>query len=303
MWLHKPDPAKGEPGMPTQTPLVMMRFTERAKAGELMAKMSRDATAEEKEYEGVTYRLARKEDGAAFQPDERTIVVGSESDVERVIRSRGGPVPSILGGEEGWRAFRNDHVVLAADESVTTAWFEQVEAAGSAGPFGPLCENVSRAMLGLRLDDQMRIRVVATCDDEEGAVRVEETLRALLVLVRNSVTQRRARLDERPKSEPAEIAATRAAEDFTSSTTIRREGSVVRGEASGELGLLARIGLLMSFQRASQETEARNNLKQIALAMNNFHDTYKCFPPAVLRALIEKADDQPVDWRSKIPER
>jgi len=301
MWLHKPDPAKREPGMPTQTPLVMMRFVERAKAEELMAKMSEKATVEEKKYDGVTYRLACREDGAALQPDERTILVGNKSDVDRVIRSRGGPVPAVLGGNEGWLAFRNDHAVLAADESATKGWFEQVdavEAAGSAAIYGPLRDNVTRAMLGLRLDDQMRIRVVATCNDEEGASRVEETLRAILVLGRNWATGRRARPDQAPEGQPDAIESTRAAEDLLGSITIRREGSVVQGEASGEVGLLASIGPLMSFQRASQETQARNNLKQIALAMHMFHDTYRRLPPAVLEQTTEQWQEaKPYSWR------
>jgi hypothetical protein len=298
VWLHKPDPAQREPGVYAQTPLVMMRFTRPAKAEELMARISRKSTVKEKEYEGATYRLAADEGTAAFRPDARTILVGSESDVQRVIRSRGGPVPAILGGEEGWRAFRNDHVVLAADGSVTTAWFRQVDAAGTPAPFAPLCEHVTRTMLGARLDDQMRIRVVMTCDHEEGALRVEETVKAILVLARNWATQRSARLDQSPESEPETIASARAASELLTGATIRRQRSVVRAEASGGVALLASIRPLMSFRRASEQTQAMNHLKQIALAMHNFHDSFNCFPPPVLNQTPSPTGEaKPYSWR------
>jgi prepilin-type processing-associated H-X9-DG protein len=46
-----------------------------------------------------------------------------------------------------------------------------------------------------------------------------------------------------------------------------------------------------------RRAECPNNLKQIGLAMHNYHDVYKCFPPAV----ITDANDQPMrSWRVAI---
>ena len=59
--------------------------------------------------------------------------------------------------------------------------------------------------------------------------------------------------------------------------------------------------LFLSAGRATrvraQRTECQNNLKQIGLAMHNYHDTYKCFPPAV----ITDEDGEPMrSWRVAI---
>ena len=58
------------------------------------------------------------------------------------------------------------------------------------------------------------------------------------------------------------------------------------------------IALLLPAVQAAREAARRsqcsNNLKQLALAMHNYHDTYKCFPPAY----IADEDGQPMhSWR------
>ncbi len=59
-------------------------------------------------------------------------------------------------------------------------------------------------------------------------------------------------------------------------------------------GILAALLLpaVQAAREAARRAQCTNNLKQIGLAMHNYHDTYKCFPAAVL------TDEDGRPWRS-----
>jgi prepilin-type processing-associated H-X9-DG protein len=55
--------------------------------------------------------------------------------------------------------------------------------------------------------------------------------------------------------------------------------------------------VVQTADEAAQREQCSNRLKQIGLAMHNYHDTYRCFPPAV----ITDEDGQPMrSWRVAI---
>jgi prepilin-type processing-associated H-X9-DG protein len=68
------------------------------------------------------------------------------------------------------------------------------------------------------------------------------------------------------------------------------------GLAIGLLGFVA-VFLLPGLDgrgHPARRTECKNHLKQLALAMHNYHDTYGCFPPAY----VADKDGQPMhSWR------
>jgi hypothetical protein len=61
-------------------------------------------------------------------------------------------------------------------------------------------------------------------------------------------------------------------------------------------GMLTGLSLpaVQAAREAARRAQCTNNLKQIGLAMHNYHDTYKCFPPAY----IPDEDGEPMhSWR------
>ena len=80
-------------------------------------------------------------------------------------------------------------------------------------------------------------------------------------------------------------------------------GAVVVFVCGGILVALL-LPAVQAAREAARRTQCSNNLKQIALALHNYHDTYLCFPPAYIpdengkprqswRALILPFMDQP----------
>jgi hypothetical protein len=75
------------------------------------------------------------------------------------------------------------------------------------------------------------------------------------------------------------------------------ERVIVWGVVLGSLGFLAYLilpGMNGGRGHPARRTECKNHLKQLALAMHNYHDTYGCFPPAY----IADKDGRPMhSWR------
>ena len=66
------------------------------------------------------------------------------------------------------------------------------------------------------------------------------------------------------------------------------------GPAAVAVGAALLLPAVQQAREAARRSQAKNNLKQIGLAMHNYHDTHRVFPPA---ANVDKKDKKLLSWR------
>ena len=69
------------------------------------------------------------------------------------------------------------------------------------------------------------------------------------------------------------------------------------GPAAVAIGAALLLPAAQQRHEAVRRSQAKNNLKQIGLAMHNFHDSHRAFPPA---ASVDKKDKKLLSWRVHI---
>ncbi len=296
--------AKGLP--PSGIPMLIIRACEPHDFGDLATRMVGGATS--REHEGRTYyfRATGTVPIGYYRPDDRTIVAATEEVLKSVISGRSLGVPKFIDADT-WNEYRVGHMMAAVDSTAlgTVASgpdFERI--APMLSPFAPIWESTSSLMLGIDLDDSLEIRGTATSDDRKETKEVKQTLDAAVVLSRNAVEQGRASLRTRG-GEGTELllSSLDAFSQLLEDLRIEREGNKVRLAAAGDMGGVVITPLaraVQAAQTASKRMQSTNNLKQIGLAMHNFHDTYRHLPPAAARTskTRQRKDDYPThSWR------
>ena len=264
-----------------------------------------------REFKGRTYHVGARGSTKAgyFRPDERTVILAPEGRMKTVISGLSHGVPEFV-NVDTWREFQGDHLLVAArstglENLVNSPEFQRNAAAFS--PLAPLWESTSSVVLGIGLDDRLRVHGAAFSDDRGETKQVKQTLDALVVLSRNAADKGREALGE-SKSEETEflLLMLDTGAKLLDELQIERQGNAVRLTTSAEIGFVGRGPFLQAIQRArlaARRSLSANNLKRIALAMHNFHDAYKHFPAAAGRTSKTRRpteDNPPHSWRVAI---
>jgi beta-lactamase regulating signal transducer with metallopeptidase domain len=305
----EPGPRRGS--MPILPDLIFLRTVDplgEDLAGNLLGSVLKDFDAEIETvtFLGTTYQRARGASVAALRFDDRTAIIAMQDQtIRQLIAERRRPkgVPPWLEAAEQV----NDGQALLAFE---TTWLTQLRGANApprraGGPFdpivlvGPMLDRASAYAIGLDVLDGVSISAVALCGDEDGAKQVSETASALKTFARNALGNTRG--SEGGPDADAMLAIFKEVEALLDAATIEAEGSTVRLRAETDQDLAAMIRLaaptLESARVAERRSQGMNNLKHIALALHNYHDTYGNFPPPVLYSEDGKT---PYSWRVAI---
>lgn len=259
---------------------------------------------------GKTYLKHRDPMGVSiYKQDEKTIIFGLDSYLEKVLATHENPVDSPLKSQIPENALESDILLTLHLDPVKPMLGGFIGMA----PIPPELEDlrnvpelVSFIQLRLNLDSNLNAKLsLFSKDDDDG-----ELLESILS---DSIKKGREMfLAEMPANQGGAVEEAmnkymkRLSEHYANQVQPKREGNEVYVQSSGNsVSYASTTGVLVALllpavqqaREAARRTQSTNILKQIGLAFHNYHDVYTHFPA---RASIDENGKPLLSWRVHI---
>jgi beta-lactamase regulating signal transducer with metallopeptidase domain len=291
-----------------ETMLYTIRYKQpfdwRGKLGEDLIGEPVEASIAGKTY----YRSGRSEAAnrpAMYMPDDRTVVIGPEIELQRTIAAAGKSKIEWAGEWEksakGQAAVMVDLAAFnrAAGEEIS----RQPRQLGPMAVFTPIWTKGQRLFVFMQSRKGLGLEARIHCLNVEDAKQVEATLQAAVTLAGNLLDQADRQV---AKATAAQAAALVPLIDLATEALkqgkLRTQASDVHYATALDLDVAETVistvtPAIVAARSAAQQSQANNNLRQIGIALHNYNDTYGHFPPPVI---IGPDGKMPHSWRVAI---
>ncbi|MGZ0163439.1 MAG: DUF1559 family PulG-like putative transporter [Planctomycetales bacterium] len=289
----------GEGGDPfSRQPVISLKTTKRLSFEKFITWMAGGEDRQAKESGGRNYVIGHG-GKAYYSPDDRSLIYGSEDLIRRVIEltKDGATAPS---WNEKFQTVANSQMCYVLDMNAARSMIARQTVRGGRNPFSsmdvfsPLWEKTSVTVAGIQFGSESRAVLSTWCKNKEDAVQVQRTMQSLIPLAQNMMAANKAQLSRMPKDMRGQVSSVIAfvdklLSDIKVDTVSTDAGAQVNVSVETEAATIPlMVGLtlpaIQSARTAARRTQSMNNLKQIGLAMHNYHATYKKFPAAVMTA-------------------
>jgi beta-lactamase regulating signal transducer with metallopeptidase domain len=230
---------------------------------------------------------------ARYLPDEKTLILANKDLIQSMILT-GSKSLSPLTQTESWKAAANGSVAIAVDTTAVQKLMATLPPPNPiVGMFSPLWDTAVSHTLGLAIGDQTLLTLTSQAKDAGGAQKVEATQKASVAMLANMLGNAKNSPDPNTKKLAEGLLPILEGHKITT------QGTVTTLTCSANLDLVASLLAppITQARAAAQRVQQQNNMKQILMALHNYHEVFGHFPPA---AIVDPQSGVARSWRVEI---
>jgi len=246
---------------------------------------------------GTIYLGKDRERKAMAFLDGKVFVVGDQRSIEGFVGRtvvKKGPLSPVLEA-----AASGKHAIVAGFDPEPLSGLKD-NLPPDAAPLKPLLAAKS-SLLTVDLTEKLTAVVHGTFADAKDAEAAKKGVQDLRQMLLGFMDQGIAQMEKQGEEWKRIVDLMKLAQSSVKEAKLQRTDSTLQGTLTVQTDVAAlNLTLIDAVQRvrdAAKRMQSANNLRQIALAMHNYHDTFGAFPPA---AIYDKNGKALLSWRVMI---